>query len=357
MIKDFRTDTWEDVKECAKNKKMFIFGAGQFGQTVYREMNKYQTSWDIIGFLDNDPNKKIETICGLPVYTPDVVKNYSMQDIIVLICSMKVANMARQLDELGVVHYFSYFFLDLPNGLRETCYQTDISIEDIEWLGQRLEDNESKNLLKEIVNKRKIGSFDYTDIQSQCSEYFFNEFFEISDDEVFVDGGGFDGDTIEEFINFTQGKYKRIYSFEPQKDKIEIIKQKLWKYNGKVVLFEKGLYDCQTELCFAAGDDNLSGRIEENQDGEIIQTIDIDSAIQEPVTYIKMDIEGAELKALQGAAETIKRDKPKLAICIYHKPEDLWEIPRYIDSLVPEYKFYIKHFGWRYTSTVLYCTL
>lgn len=69
-----------------------------------------------------------------------------------------------------------------------------------------------------------------------------------------------------------------------------------------------------------------------------------------------MDIERTELEALQGA-QIIYRDRPKLASCIYHKPEDVWQISRYIDSLVPEYKFYICRFGMRYAGTILYCSV
>ena len=170
-----------------------------------------------------------------------------------------------------------------------------------------------------------------------------------------MDGGGYDGDTIDEFIDWTKGKYKRIYSFEPQKDKADKIRQKFWKYEGKVELFEKGLYERCTELDFWDGDELLSGRIGGKDAHRKIQTVSLDSVIQEKVTFIKMDIEGAELSALKGAAKMIQKYRPKMAICIYHKPEDIWEIPKYIDTLVPEYKFYIRHFGWRYTGTILYC--
>lgn len=70
-----------------------------------------------------------------------------------------------------------------------------------------------------------------------------------------------------------------------------------------------------------------------------------------------MDIEGAELEALEGCRNIIAHDKPKLAICLYHKAEHLWEIPFYIHQLVPEYKFYIRHHSKDFCETVLYATL
>jgi hypothetical protein len=77
----------------------------------------------------------------------------------------------------------------------------------------------------------------------------------------------------------------------------------------------------------------------------------------EKITFIKMDIEGSEPQALSGAEEIIKKQKPKLAICVYHKPEHLWEIPLYLKKIVPEYKIYIRHHTPLEYETVCYAVI
>lgn len=67
-----------------------------------------------------------------------------------------------------------------------------------------------------------------------------------------------------------------------------------------------------------------------------------------------MDIEGAELNALKGGEKLIRKYKPKLAICVYHKPEDIFELPQYLLQLNPDYKFWIRKYGQFYTDMVLY---
>ena len=86
--------------------------------------------------------------------------------------------------------------------------------------------------------------------------------------------------------------------------------------------------------------------------------VSIDDMVgDDKVTFIKMDIEGAEMEALEGAKQTIERNRPKLAISIYHKEEDLWEIPFYILSKYPWYKIYMRHYTLTTNETVLYATV
>jgi len=94
----------------------------------------------------------------------------------------------------------------------------------------------------------------------------------------------------------------------------------------------------------------------ENKDciGTDLQVVSLDECILEPVTFIKMDIEGAEYEALEGAKHILKKDKPKLAVCLYHKKDDMWRIPYLIKSLVPEYRLYIRHYSNYEGETVLY---
>ena len=196
--------------------------------------------------------------------------------------------------------------------------------------------------------------FQYKNIElfgKRGSQYF--DVFAPSEKEVFVDAGAFDGETIRDFCKWTKGVYKKIYAFEPIAAMCDKIQKDV--ENSKiqhVQLINAATWDKKETIRF--DDDGSSSCINDNG-SVVVQGADIDSVVKdETVTYIKMDIEGSELKALQGAKKTIIRNRPRLAICIYHKPEDIIEIPSYILELVPEYKFYIRHYTAHMWETVLY---
>lgn len=95
-------------------------------------------------------------------------------------------------------------------------------------------------------------------------------------------------------------------------------------------------------------------RIVEQETDNSIAVVSLDSCVNDRVTFIKMDIEGAEMEALKGAESIIKSQKPKLAICVYHKEQDMTEIPIFIKKLVPEYKLFMRHYSNDAGETVLY---
>jgi len=166
--------------------------------------------------------------------------------------------------------------------------------------------------------------------------------FPFANDEVYVDCGAFTGDTVDAFIRHCPG-YKRIAAFEPDAKNYA---QLLANHGGTrdVELINAGAYDREGEVFFS-GHGEAAAITMEKQDGrESIRVNTIDNLNLEKVTLIKMDIEGAELNALKGAEKTILRDKPKLAICIYHSHGDMLHIPEYIHQLVPEYRFRVNHY-------------
>lgn len=184
-------------------------------------------------------------------------------------------------------------------------------------------------------------------------QYFDKEIMIPQDGEIFVDGGCFDCGTEREFIKWCSGNYKKIYAFEPDSQNYERCSKRCRLENIKnVELHNKGLWSCETELSFQETG-NSCARVGEGT--IVIRTVSIDAVTEgEPVSFIKLDIEGAELEALRGAEQTICKYHPRLAISIYHKLEDIIEIPAYILSLYEGYKLYIRHYMLNENETVLY---
>lgn len=171
--------------------------------------------------------------------------------------------------------------------------------------------------------------------------------------EIVVDAGCYDGATALRFLKWGGDRIRHIYSFEFDPINAAKCEENLRQYADKITLVKKGTWDKDEIIYTNARGGGSSNVISEGNTQ--VQLASIDNELAEvPVTFIKMDIEGAELKSLIGAKNIIIKNHPRLAICVYHKPEDIYEIPGYILSLVPEYKFYLRHYSSRDWETVLY---
>lgn len=180
--------------------------------------------------------------------------------------------------------------------------------------------------------------------------------------EIFADVGCCDGMSSVQFMKWCNHN-GYCYCFEPDSHNINLVKKNMFSkgmMEGDYRLISKGAWDEETKLSFVAsgtGASHVSG-IYGGNDVADIETIDvttIDNAIgDKEITFIKMDIEGAEMKALKGAERLIRKKKPKLAICVYHKVSDIWEIPQLIMELREDYHFYLRHYSFEASETVLY---
>ncbi len=180
----------------------------------------------------------------------------------------------------------------------------------------------------------------------------------LGNNEVFIDGGCYDFWTSRRFIEICGSRNIRaIHAFEPDNKLFQVCKRNSSRFPF-AKCYQAGLWSDNTELHFRVS--TPSGSLVVDNDSEMrLNVVALDKCLpkDETITFIKFDIEGSELEGLKGAAERIKCDKPKLAICIYHKPFDYIELLEHIHSLVPEYKMYIRIYAGGGGDTVLYCVI
>jgi FkbM family methyltransferase len=183
---------------------------------------------------------------------------------------------------------------------------------------------------------------------------YFPDFLPLMESEIFVDCGAFDGDTIARFREKTHDRYEKIYAFECDKSNLKKLHENIAiPCLKKIAIIEKGVFSSPGHLSFIA-----NGTMDSRIDAAGVDHIEVDSIDNvtqgERVSFIKMDVEGVELEALRGAQNTIRQYKPRLAVCVYHKREDLVTIPQYILSLREDYKLYLRHYGNFTSELVLY---
>lgn len=190
-------------------------------------------------------------------------------------------------------------------------------------------------------------------IRAFCGNQYF-DYFTPESDEVFVDAGAYDGETTLEFARWTNNKYAAVYALEPFEAVKSLLEEKVRGMENVTIVY-KAAWN-QDEVLHFGGDPKA---FEINGGDATVVGVKIDDIVggggqAEKVTFIKMDIEGSEYQALLGAEKTIKSYKPKLAICLYHKEDDIIRLPNLIEKMVPDYKYAIRHYSSGLIETVLY---
>lgn len=287
-------------KLLENNKKLVFFGAGVAGEVTLEYLRTLGI--EAAYFVDNNSKRWGDTLMGVAIKKPETLLNDSNIGYVLVTPSSSrfCEEIIAQLIRMGV--------------------------------------DENK-----ILCPYKILGKMY------CDE----EILKVTKEDIMVDGGCYDGTSCIDVDSLVENGIKKIYAFEPDEKHYRKC-EKFLDSKEHAILIKKGLFDKDGTISFMSQDGEGSLICEEGEEKIDICKIDTEA---KDATFIKMDIEGAELQAIIGAKETIVKNKPKLAISIYHKPEDILQIPMLLKNLVPEYKFYLRQYTMSYLECVLYATV
>lgn len=358
-VSDLVVNTMEALVNRTSGR-IFLFGAGKGGEDTYSFIRKNTVfEGEICGFIDNNPLKQGTVFCGLNVYSLSEFKQIYNNDAVIISCGEGDV-IKKQLKENGVL--LQNVYIPDISSISVNDYEFICNnIEEFTWLYGALEDNQSKKVLVNLLNYKLTHDMRLLSEIAEPPEkqYFDERLIKYSMDDVFLDCGGYIGDTIESYIEHNKGIYSKIITFEAEEKNAEIIKRKYKNENIKV--YPIALWNKKAEISF---DNKGSGSgcvldVNEGKNSERVKCIladTIDDIIgNEKVSFIKMDIEGAEYKALCGGIDTICRCRPTLMISCYHKQDDYIRLAHLIKSLNSNYKLYMRHYrAESIQETVLY---
>lgn len=325
----------------------YVFGCNAWAQSIAERV-------ELDGFIDDFVQER--RFCGKSVLrSAEAPKGALVVSAVVGERPLKALSHVRELGLTGLDYYA--FQRSSGLALKEVMFLGDFEHDfnanraRYEWLFTRLQDHESRRVFARLINFRLSRDLAFMEgfVDAQDRQYF-EPFLELQTaGETFLDVGCYDGFTSAEFIKRCPD-YRDIHVFEPETGNMENVKSRLAEYRN-IHFHPYGAADRSQTLRFkAAGSASVV-----SDDGDLsIDVKRIDDVIPGPYSFLKMDIEGAEMAALQGAAKTIVRYHPKLAISVYHKADDLWRIPQQVLAWRDDYDLYLRHYTEGVTETVMF---
>jgi FkbM family methyltransferase len=364
-----------------------LFGAGSLGIRLCNGLKINNIR--IASFCDNNSKIVGGQCAGSPVISIEELKKDYIGSLIVISASQPhVQQIKNQLERLG-----------FPNDMIRTppldpllYYSNAVKLywssDDLEKKSLQLQnaydllyDQKSKDL---FVHRLALlaGAFDYESFKRFIQDfgdliskrnpnlfsnprydenhfYFFSEFFPLKNNEVFANVGALIGDCAIEFVNASKQKgyqYEEIINFEPDPDNFLKLSENM-SHIANVRCFPYGLWSSKARLRFSNPNQSIAGTpgwLDTNGSLEV-EVDSLDHLLPNAeISFIKMDVEGAETEALRGAANTIQKNTPKIAVSVYHNRDDIFEIPILINQIHPGYKFYLRHHSTTFSETVLF---
>ena len=335
MLKINETDVWEHLAQS--EKPTVIYGMGNGAEKIISVLKEYGVA--VSDIFASDEFVRGHSFLGYKVLKyADVCEKYDDFNV-VLAFATHLPDVLQRIESISKEH--PVFAPDVPiagNGIFTRKFFED-NKEKFEFVYDHLADEESKSVYQSVINFKISGKVDYLYNSTEYDKNrIYKDILKLNKDDIIVDMGAYDGDTVKEFTDFTGG-CRHIYALEPDEKNFRKLVKNTSGCKG-VTLYNIGAWNRKDTLLFS----KKAGRNSSLSDnGTPVAVADIDSLIDGEVTMLKMDIEGAELKALEGCEKTIKRYSPKLYICAYHRNEDMFALPMKILEYNPNYKIYFRH--------------
>jgi FkbM family methyltransferase len=336
-------------------RPILLLGSGYLGRITCERLlaNGVQAT----AFVDNDPRKWGTTVLGLPVLSREMAAEAYGNNAPMVNCVYTGAGMARALRARGVnvLPYKALAFaypaaliphcsLDHPGKL--TDHRANILAAYALWA-----DDASRDEYVAQVRFRATLDGPMPPFLDPSETYFPEEIVRLKPDEVFVDCGAFDGDSIRAFLRQSGGWFGGAIGIEADPENASRMRQFVnglpLAYRKRIIVIEAAVSDKVGTVSFQATGTFGSTFVGSTQGCPIeVPCRPLDDILAgNQASYIKMDIEGAEPLAISGAAKTIRDTAPVLAICLYHDVAHLWEIPLQIRALSDRYDFFLRRYS------------
>ena len=293
------------------------------------------------GIFASDEFVRDKVFCGHRIHRLSEIEEAVNDFIIVLAFGAGYDELIKRIEDLSQKH--ELIVPDMPvigEGLFTKEYMLE-NFDKIEKVYSLLADEKSKEVYKAVIEFKITGDIECLKRVHTPPEEAYENIIMPTDSEVFADLGAYTGDTVSEFLSHTNGKFSHIYACEPNKRNFRKLGENTSSLEN-VTLINAAAWDCDTTLIFSKGGGRMPHLAEKGVETEAKS---VDSILSgKPCTYIKYDVEGAELKALEGSRNTIVNYSPKLNVALYHRAGDIFELPLFVNSLCPNYRLYIRHF-------------